>query len=218
MVLKLYGGMAPIGATASVAMTLAEKQIPFEFVFVDMASGAHKSADYLAMQPFGLVPVIDDNGFVLYESRAICRYLAEKYAAQGTPLVPTELKARALFEQAASVELANFQPLARGVYDQGISKTRRGLEIDQEAMSKLVSALSATLDVYEAILGKQKYLAGDELTLVDIFHLGFGSILYRSGCDLMTTKGPNVARWWNDLLSRPSWVGLQEGVKSTIVV
>jgi glutathione S-transferase len=52
----------------------------------------------------------DDNGFILYESRAISRYLEEKYADLGAPLLPKGLKERALVEQAASVELANFTP------------------------------------------------------------------------------------------------------------
>lgn len=52
----------------------------------------------------------DDDGFILYESRAICRYLVEKFAEQGTPLYPKDLKERALVEQAASVEFANFHP------------------------------------------------------------------------------------------------------------
>ena len=50
----------------------------------------------------------DDDGFVLYESRAISRYIATKYAAQGTALIPTGLQAVALFEQALSVEQNNF--------------------------------------------------------------------------------------------------------------
>jgi glutathione S-transferase len=50
---------------------------------------------------------------VLYESRAICRYIAAKYADQGTPgLIPTGAKENALFEQAASVEMSNFDPYA----------------------------------------------------------------------------------------------------------
>lgn len=59
---------------------------------------------------------------MLYESRAICRYLAEKYAGQGTALIPTELKAKAFFEQAAAVEFAHFEPLAHEVYVEGIAK------------------------------------------------------------------------------------------------
>jgi glutathione S-transferase len=64
----------------------------------------------------------DDGGFILYESRAICRYLADKYAEQGTPLIPTGVQAKGLFEQAASVEFANFEPYARGIYVEGVLK------------------------------------------------------------------------------------------------
>jgi glutathione S-transferase len=58
----------------------------------------------------------------LYESRAICRYLVEKYADQGTPLLPAGLKERALVEQAASLELANFHPAVIKVAAEVFSK------------------------------------------------------------------------------------------------
>jgi glutathione S-transferase len=57
----------------------------------------------------------DDDGFILYESRAIARYIVNKYASQGTRLIPTDLKANALFEQAASVEISYFHPHAGGI-------------------------------------------------------------------------------------------------------
>ena len=50
----------------------------------------------------------DDDGFILYETRAICYYIAAKYPNQGTPLLPIELKANALFHQAASSEIYHF--------------------------------------------------------------------------------------------------------------
>ncbi|KAJ7782211.1 glutathione S-transferase [Mycena maculata] len=218
MVLKLYaGGTRASGGSGIVAMVLAEKNIPFEVVLVDMAKGEHKSAEFLAMHPFGQVPVIDDDGFILYESRAICRYLAEKYSGQGTPLYPADLKRRALVEQGASVEFANFHPQVLKVATEAFEKPRRGLSVDEALLAEAVSGLSTMLDVYEIILGKQKFLAGDEFTLCDLFHLTYAPQGAGAGLDIMTSKGPNVARWWNELISRPTWVKLwEEGIKSTV--
>ncbi|KAJ6611035.1 glutathione S-transferase [Mycena sp. CBHHK59/15] len=214
MVFKLY---ATAHAGVGVAMVLAEKQVPFELVVVDQAAKAHKTPEHLAMHPFGQVPVVDDDGFILYENRAICRYVAEKYADRGPALIPTELKARALFEQAASIEYCNFFPAVLKIMTETIVKKRAGLDVDQAALDKHVADLSAKLDAYEVILGKQKYLAGNEFTLADLMHLMYGPVLAEAGCDLLTSKGPNVARWWNDINSRPSWIKLkEEGVKSTI--
>ncbi|KAJ7928344.1 glutathione S-transferase [Mycena leptocephala] len=214
MVLKFYASYLG-GGSAVVALVLAEKQIPFEYVAVDVAAQQHKTAEYLAMHPFGQVPLIDDDGFILYESRAICRYLAEKYADQGTPLLPKGLKERALFEQAASIEFANFIPAVMKPAMEVMGKRRRGLEPDPAIVAEGLAELAAKLDVYEVILGKHKYLAGDELTLADLFHI-IAAALQDAGVDFMAGRGPNVTRWWNELVSRPAWLKLKaEGIKST---
>ncbi|KAJ6554154.1 glutathione S-transferase [Mycena capillaripes] len=224
MVLKLYGLAKASGTTYAVAMTLHEKKIPFEIVPIDLLNlyNGYRAPELLAIQPFKQIPAIDDDGFVLYESRAICRYLAEKYPDQGTSLLPTELKAKALFEQAASIEYSNFHPHAFMIYVEGrqkalIVRSIKGLEKDQAKFDDAVSKLSAILQVYETILGKQKYLAGDEFTLADLFHISFGTLLEPSGCDLMTSTGPNVARWWKEILGRPSLSALERGTTITSV-
>jgi len=188
--------------------------VPFEFVSVDMSKGEHKSAAFVANQPFGQVPYIDDDGFVLYESRAICRYIADKYANQGPALVPTDVKGKALFEQAASIEYSNFDPFCSKAVAEMVFKPMRGQASDKAVFDALIAGLSAKLDAYEVILGKQKYLAGNEITLADLFHLPYGILLEKAGSDLMTTKGPNVTRWFNELCARPSWIRVIEGVKS----
>lgn len=112
MVLKLYGSPKST-CTRRVAVVLKEKNVQYEFVPVDMVSGAHKSAEFLAKQPFGQVPYIEeDAGFRLFESRAIARYIALRYAGQGNKVMPdpADVRAYALFEQAASIELSNFDP------------------------------------------------------------------------------------------------------------
>lgn len=100
MVLKLYGnGLST--CTKRVVTVLVEKKVDYELVAIDFAKAEHKSATYLQKQPFGKIPYLDDDGFIVFESRAIARYIATKYASQGTPLLPAagDLKAQAIFEQ-----------------------------------------------------------------------------------------------------------------------
>lgn len=104
MLLKLYG-MHQSTCTQRVLTTLAEKGIEYELIIVNLFAGEQKEPSYLEKQPFGKVPVLDDDGFLIYESRAICKYLARKYAEKGTKLIPAEgdLKAYGLFEQVGSL-------------------------------------------------------------------------------------------------------------------
>jgi glutathione S-transferase len=116
MVLKLYGSSVST-CTKRVATVLHEKKVPFELIEINVPAGEHKSAAFTAKQPFGQVPYIDDDGFILFESRAIARYIALKYPGQGAPLIPavSDLHAFAKFEQAVSIEGSNFDPFASGV-------------------------------------------------------------------------------------------------------
>ena len=123
MGLKLYGN--PLSNnTKRVAMVLKEKNIPYEFVAVDIDKREYKTSSFLEKHPFGQVPYIDDDGFILFESRAIARYIALKYKDQGTSLVPdpSDLRAVALFEQAASIERSNFDVYAYGLHSEKFLK------------------------------------------------------------------------------------------------
>ncbi|KAH7917663.1 hypothetical protein BV22DRAFT_1115527 [Leucogyrophana mollusca] len=122
----------------------------------------------------------------LYESRAIARHLAKKYADQGTPdLVPTEFEPRSPIR-------------ASSLY---------GRQTDEARVAELAATLDAELDGYEVILGNQQLLASDNLTLADPFHLPAGSTLV--GYAHLLDKRPNVTRWWNGISSRPTWLALE---------
>ncbi|KAF9530605.1 glutathione S-transferase [Crepidotus variabilis] len=206
MALKLYG-TAGWGGTDRVLVTLREKGVPFELCGVDTKNKEHKSAGFLEKQPFGQVPYLDDDGFIIYESRAISYYIAAKYSDQGTQgLIPKveDLKASALFQQALSNEVCNFEAYAYPLVVAVVYQRRRGLEVDQKVVDKVITALDEKLDVYDQILSKQKYIAGDELTLADLLHLTTGALLPICGYHGLETR-PNVARWWNEISTRPSW-------------
>ena len=90
--MKIYGHPGST-CTRKVMMTAHETNTPFELVLVDFAKGEHKQPAHLARQPFGQVPTLDDDGFKMYESRAISRYIDAK---AGGVLTPKSLQARAL--------------------------------------------------------------------------------------------------------------------------
>ncbi|KAI9568182.1 glutathione S-transferase [Boletus coccyginus] len=205
MVLKIHGhAVAPL--VRLVAEVCKEKEIPYEVVNVAVYKGEHKTPAFKAFQPFGQVPYIDDDGFILYESRAICRYLVKKYEGQGTPgLVPNDPKSEALFEQAASIEYSNFYPFALGLATEKIIKKHRGLPADEARVSECLASLNAKLDAYNVILGKQPYLSGENITLADLFHLPYGAIVIEElGCNVLENR-PNVARWWEAISTRSAW-------------
>ena len=74
-----------------------------------------QSPAFISKQPFGSVPLMVDGDLVLFESRAICRYLELKYPDQGTRLIPKDLIAQVKFEQAASIEHSQFDPTAAAI-------------------------------------------------------------------------------------------------------
>jgi glutathione S-transferase len=100
---------------------LLEKGIPYEDQEINFSKREHKSPEFMKLQPFGVVPVLDDDGYLLYgdyffllilstESRAIVRYLEKKYQGKGTELIPTDLKAYGIAEQGAYLESQVFDP------------------------------------------------------------------------------------------------------------
>jgi len=211
MVFKLYG-IYRSPWVCLVAAVLHEKKVPFELVSVNLADGEHKTPEYLAKHPYHQIPYIDDDGFILYESKAICYYIASKYANQGTPLLPTGVEANALYQQAVFVELSHYHQHGMLAASETFGRQRQGLPPNQEAFDKHIADLSGKLDVYDKTLSKQKYLLGDEISLVDFYHLPIGSYLGKLGSNVLETK-PNVARWMKDLTSRESWASTQEEVK-----
>jgi glutathione S-transferase len=129
----------------------------------------------------------------MFESRAIARYIAAK---ANSPLLPTDLKQRALYETAASIETFNFHPYASEIVNQLVFIPFRGGKPDQAIVAKQSALLEAKLAGYEQILGKTKYLSGYEITLADLAHLPYGSRLAPNGVTLLEDqdKFPNVAR------------------------
>jgi glutathione S-transferase len=199
--LKVYGFPGST-CTRKVLCTLNEKGAAYEFVNVDITKGEQKSADHLARQPFGVVPAIDHDGFKLYESRAICRYLDA--ALPGTSLVPADLKQRAMMEQWMSVEGSYFSPHAMKAVLNIWYSSMKGEQPDQQVIAAGLAATTTALDVLDKALAGQEYLVGS-FSLADICYAPY--LQYMT--DMQIASGvadrPNVAAWWRRVSGRPSW-------------
>lgn len=73
-------------------------------------------------------------------------------------------------------------------------------------MNKYMQELEGVLAVYDGILAKQAYLAGDELTLADLFHLPYGKMVKEQGGAELFAKFPHVDKWFAALEKRESWI------------
>ncbi|MEZ4363090.1 MAG: glutathione S-transferase N-terminal domain-containing protein [Kofleriaceae bacterium] len=195
--LKVFGH--PVSTcTRKVLTTIAENGLQHEFVLVDLMTGAHKQPDHLARQPFGQVPSINDDGFELFESRAICRYLDGK---SNNKLVPSDAKSRALMEQWISVEMSNFTPHAMTFIFQHIFKSDQGAEALTNAENKLTAALT----IMDAHLAKHPYFAGQQFSLADVSFMPYVDYLLMTPAKDLVLKWPNVAAWWGRASDRQSW-------------
>jgi len=195
--IKLYG--SPLSTcTRKVLMTLAETSTPYEMNVVDFATGAHKKEPHISRQPFGRIPAIDDDGFEMFESRAIARYIAEK---SKSPLVPTELKARAKMEQWISIETSEFATHAmKFVYEHTFKRKQ-----EQSVLDAAAAALKTTLGVMNAQLAKTPFISGESFTIADIGYMPYLEYVMASPAKDLVTPHERVAMWWEKIRARPAW-------------
>jgi len=192
--------------TVMVLCCLNEKELQYEFVQVDLPSGAQNKPQYLALNPFGKVPTIQDGDLTLFESRAIIKYLAKKYKGQGTDLLGNGLSEQALVEQWCEVEVQSFYPPASSIVYETFVKPMSGGSTDVAAVELNMGKLNKVLDIYEERLSKSKYLAGDFFSLADLQHLTWTHYLIdacRKG--RLITSRKHAASWWKDISSRRAW-------------
>lgn len=201
--MKVYGHPAST-CTQKVLATLAEKGQKAEFVLVDLLKGEQKSAEHLARQPFGVVPVFeDDDGFSMHESRAIIRYLDAKFPEN--PLTPADLKVRAEMEQWISVEHSYFSPAAMKFILEIFFAPMKGTTPDQDVVNKGRAETSRVFDILEKHLVGKEYLAGSTFTLADISWAPYMQYIGAVGSADLIESHPNVAAWWKRVSERPSW-------------
>ncbi|NRD52234.1 glutathione S-transferase family protein [Corallococcus exiguus] len=164
--MKLY--FHPLsGNSRRVLLVAAHLDIPLERIVVDLTTGKQREASYLGINPNGRVPVLDDGGFVLWESRAIMVYLAEK--TPGQTLLPTDAQGRAdvnrwLFWCSAHMAPANTVLVLENFVKQ---RTGRGPP-DPAEVARGEALFAQTAPVLDSHLAGRTWVTQERLTLADL--------------------------------------------------
>jgi glutathione S-transferase len=155
-------------------------------------------------QPWGKIPVITfPNGFTLYESRAICTYLAKKYSF---PLLPPDsnIETVALFNQAQCEETIYFAEPAGKLIFEKFGKRFMGLPTDENVVTDALRSLEGYFNVAEHLLQEKDYMAGKEFTLADIYYVPLIHRLFACGYGDLVLSRKAVNTWWDRCMSRPA--------------
>ena len=209
--MKLY--FFPVSNTARpVRLFIAENSLPVEDAILDFFKGEHLAPDYLKLNPNGLVPTLVDEDFILTESSAILKYLADKFSL---PAYPKELKKRARVNEMMDwFNTGFYRDFAYNVvYPQIYPHHKRPTDEVQKGTIEwgkdLTKKWLKTLN--DNWLGKgNKYLCGDDMTIADYF----GAALLTSGHVIRNEfkDYPNVQAWLKRIEALPNWKKINEAV------
>ena len=162
--LTIYGSdlSSPANKVRFVANYLGLK---YEYKRVNLFAGEQKTPEFLKLNPVGKVPAINDDGFVLAESGAIIKYLADK---ANSSLYPKSLKERALQDQEIDFLTLHVGAALQKVIYNRVFAPRRNLPVDQNSLEENLGFLGRFLPIVETQLSKTAYVAGPTLTLADM--------------------------------------------------
>ena len=200
MAIKLYDGRMSWNGR-KVRLLAAELGLELERVTLDFQRGDYRAPEYLAKNPNGKIPTIEDEGFVLWESHAILKYLAAKKPERG--LMPADARGAALVDQwlfwwTANVETALNLLLVERMIKPFMGKPGR----DPGIMAEAHGLLDRFLPVLDAQLASRQHVLGD-LTVVDFAmaaQLDAVSVL-----EISLTPYANVRTWLERLRTKPYW-------------
>jgi glutathione S-transferase len=191
----------------SVEITLHEKSVDYQLH--PLKPGEHKQSDYLARHPFGRVPAFDHDGFAIYETQAILRYLDDVFPTPS--LTPGNPEGRARMNQVIGIIECYFFPKAAAPigFNRIIGPRLLGVAGDEAAIAEAMPMARTCFAELDRLLGDQLYFAGERVSLADIM-LAAQLDLFREcaeGRELI--GGTRLEPWLKRMVARQSFVATQ---------
>ena len=176
--------------------------IQLELKLVDLESGEHKTPEYLQLNPNGMVPTLEDEGFVLWEANAIVQYLASTKSRQ--TLYPVEPKARADVARWLFWDLSYWTPPTQTLAFERMFKKMLGMgEPDPDVVNRSLNEFHRVAKIVDGHLGKHAHMVNGKLTLAD---LSLASRLSFAGpAQYPLAEYRNLSRWFDSIRALDAW-------------
>jgi glutathione S-transferase len=198
--ITLYGPRG--GSSFRPHWMLAELGLAYEAKEVEMSKGAHKSPEYLAINPAGQVPAMVYDGFVLTESAAMVHYLAEKH--DPSFFGPSTPESHATLLRWELYVLLNID---KHLTTHALKAW--GMQVDEEALTKANEALARALPVFEGWLKTHAYVTGEDFTVADI--VTRTSFTYAEAGNVDLSAYPSIVDWMARCAERPAYAKAKQG-------
>jgi glutathione S-transferase len=199
--LKIWGRISSINVK-KVVWAAQELGLVFERIDAGRAFGNTTTPEYLGHNPNGAIPLIDDDGFMLWESNVIVRYLCAKHSRN--TLYPDELHARFNAERWMDWQQAHLNPAGRDAFVQWFRTPVDARKPDLIAQS--VTTTEPYMAILDSHLGRNVFMAGDQFTMADI---PIGCEIHRWwGLPQTRPPRPNIERWYASMQARPAALGI----------
>lgn len=203
--ITIYGSKMAT-CTQRVLILLEELNLPYKLYEIDLASGEQKSKQFLKLNPFGKVPVLkyqeseDSDERILYESRCILRFLANKHD------IEIDFYPDSKCDMWLEIESQHLnQPLST-IVNEKVFKQMRGesqCKIDEELVMSALTDLDSVLSIYEDNLNS-KFISGDTFTIADIACIPYLNYFVKSQGKSYLKRYPKFYHWFKKVKSRES--------------
>jgi glutathione S-transferase len=198
-----------LGATYSVyvrsaQLTLEEKGVPYRLEEIDIFAPGGPPPAYLERQPFGRIPAFEHDGFRLYETGAIIRYVDEAFP--GPPLQPAEPRARARMNQVISIlDSYAYRILVWDIFVERVRVPKQGRIADEAKIAAALPRAATCLATLDAIMDGGSFLAGEALSLADL-HAAPMIAYFRLADegDALLRGYSRLQAWWTRIAARES--------------
>jgi len=164
--------------------------------------GGDQREAFLAINPNGKVPVLQDGDMILWESNAIMAYLADLHG--DNPLWPADLRERAQIAMWQFWQAAHLTPAADGLFYQRVVSPMIGQKTDEASVAKETEAFHRWASILDARLAEHEYLALGRFTCADISVAA--ALMYADKSSMPIAEHSNFAAWFERIRGRGSWI------------